>query len=574
MASLFSTLLLLVMLEVNSAHAGGSSPTPFSPAVTGTVKDAGGQTYSVTGGSVVYASVGAEVLDPGARLTFAISAEVTGLSTTGTASFNLTGTSGGQTINVDGNVVISGMVSAQDIPVTCPPSCNSAIPLFFVGGSSATVKIADAPSLITPTFDLESPYFNPWGHPIILAAQDGSVVMVTTYETGTIQWDGTRTGGAVSGTLSGSPVTGTLGIVSHENEDLVAGTASDSGTIALSGMSPALLNVQGTYTGTSAIPSIGASDCSVDTGFPGTCTQTGFNSTGQVSMQNTQIAVTGSYSTVWAIPALSYGSALTLSYSTLPDPPIACTPATIQANPGDWPTLGLKGQASFSTPNATNTISFYATQRDAVPSAWLTGGCVGQDAGSFSRLSVTRVAYSVDGGPLQNATFSFTKHGEFECSTDTSMTLMDDWRSCAGSLTVVQMWSGSITFTVMPTGLHTVTLEAWGQDGVGPFKMGISVTHTLSLYAGQPFVIEAANLAGMPIVVTTAGLEPMLTTKGTVMIPVSQTYRTVVPQSGLIEGSFFANGQITISAPATSDSWGFQLENTPQVTQHLEIGGP
>ena len=99
-------------------------------------------------------------------------------------------------------------------------------------------------------------------------------------------------------------------------------------------MSPAFLDVHGTYSGTSSIPLSGTSDCSADVGgFPGTCTQTGFQSSGAAAMQNTQIAVTGSYSTTWDVPALDYNSALTLSYDNLPDPPVACTPAVIMPAP-------------------------------------------------------------------------------------------------------------------------------------------------------------------------------------------------------------------------------------------------
>ena len=118
------------------------------------------------------------------------------------------------------------------IPVGCTTSCNSALPLFFVGASTTAVTVDGAPAGTPspPVFDLELPYFNPWGAPIVLTSQDGSIFIVATYDTGTIQWQGTETGGAVTGTLNGSPVSGALDIVSHETKDLVAGTASDSGT--------------------------------------------------------------------------------------------------------------------------------------------------------------------------------------------------------------------------------------------------------------------------------------------------------------------------------------------------------
>ena len=227
----------------------------------------------------------------------------------------------------------------------------------------------------------------------------------------------------------------------------------------------------------------------------------------------------------------------------------------------------------IETPNATNTLSFYVTMPDAVPGAWLSPGCTSEDPSSFSQLNVTRVAFSVDGGPLQNATFSFTKHGQFECYTDNSVILIDSWRACSGSLAVVQVWSGSLTYTVMPTGLHSVTLEAWGQNGAGPFKTGVSVAHSLDSFSGQRFAIAANTLVGTPVVVKCTGVEPMLTTHGMVMIPISETYHTIVPQSGVIYGSFLAGGNVTITDLKPSGSWEFTLGDASQPTQQLDVPG-
>ena len=544
---------LLLVLSLNGAYG---FPTPAPLTSTGTVLNAGNQTYSVTGGTVVYAVVDGYTLDASQALTFTISAQVTGLLTSGSASLYLTGNNGSHSIVVNSSILLGDMVAAADIPVGCTTTCNSAIPLFFLGAATTTVTVDGLPAATpsTPLFDLESPYLNPWGAPIVLTSDDGSVFIVATYDTGTIQWQGTETGGAVTGTANGSPASGSLDIISHENEDLVAGTASDSGTIALTGMSPAFLNVQGTYSGTSSIPLTGTSDCSGYTGFPGTCTNTGFQSTGTATMQNSQVVVTGSYSTTWDAPALDYSSTLTLAYDNVPAPLVACTPAELRADPGQWPTVGLDGPSMINTPNATNTLSFYVTMPDAVPAAWLAGGCISEDASSFSQLNVTRVAFSVDGGPLQNAAFSFTKHGEFKCYTDNAATLMDSWRGCSGSFTVVQVWSGSLTFTVMPTGFHTVTLEAWGQKGVGPFKTSVTVGHSLDSFSGQPFAIGAQGMAGKSVVVKCTGLERMLTASGTVMIPITETYHTIVPQSGVIFGSFLTGGNVTITDENPTDS--------------------
>jgi hypothetical protein len=563
---------LLLVVTMNGAYA---APTPLALTATGGVVDLGAQTYNVSGGVFVYGYVDGHLVDPAtAVLSFSISAQVVGLSTSGTASFSLAGTAdvGGtnESVTADGQIQIIAEYNATTIG-------TSELPLFFVGGSNTTVTInGGAPSVTTPVFDLESPYFNPWGAPIVIAAEDNSTVIVATYSVGTILWQGTETLGAVNGTLGGSAVTGSLTIVSQENEDLVAGTAADSGTIALTGMSPASLDVSGTYTGTSTIPTAGEADCSPDLGFPasspgaGVCTQTGFQSSGQATMQNSQFRVTGTYSTVWGVPALGYSSTLTFSYDSIPDP-IVCSPAEIHATPGQLPTIGLNGPSWLSTPNATNTVDFFVTQPDAVPAKWLAGGCISQDASSFTQLNVTRVAFSVDGGALQDANLSFFKHGEFACYVSGSMTIMDDWHSCAGSISVVQVWTGSVTFTVLPTGIHSLDLFAWGQGGVGPFKTSLAVEHSLVSYSGQPFTIAASGLAGMPVVVNCAGLEPMLTAKGTVMIPVNETYRTVVPPSGLISGSFVANGHVTVVSESPADSWGFILGDSPASPQQLTI---
>jgi hypothetical protein len=560
---------LLLVLELNSAYA--STPTAFTLNVSsGTVTNIGNQTYNFSGGYVVEAVVGNETLDAGATLTFTVSAQVDGLSTSGSATFDLTGMNGSTAVTANGSLSIDYMYAAEDFPSGCTTTCNSALPLFFMSSSSATYSIGGVATNDTSGFDLESPYFNPWGAPIVLVSNDGNILIVATYAVGTIQWSGTQIGGSITGSLGGSSVTGIFNDTSQESEDLVAGTANDSGTTALTGMSPSFLDVSGTYSGTSTIPTPGGSDCSTELMIPGitygVCTETGFDSTGSASMQNSQVSVTGSYDTTWAVPAIDFTSVLSLDYEQDP----GCTSAVIQASPDQVPTIGLDGPSSFSTPNATNTVSFYVTQPDAVPASWLTGSCIGQDTSSFSSLNVTRVAFSVDGGPLQDAQLSFSERQQFECFAGNAFSIISDWESCTGSISVVQVWSGSFTFTVMPTGLHSIVLEAWGQDGAGPFTTDLAVYHSLVSYSGQPFTIKAADLAGTPVVVTMTGEEPMLTSSGTVMIPVHEVYNTIVPASGVIVGSFLENGNVTISSQSASSTWHFRLGDSPSSVQALD----
>jgi hypothetical protein len=184
----------------------------------------------------------------------------------------------------------------------------------------------------------ESPYFNPWGNPIMIVSTDGAIVIATTYDKATLDWKGTSIVGTVKGALGGARVQGTMSMSSNEHENFVTGvTDYDNGTMSFTNMSPRSLNVQGTFQGTSVIPKPGSlacamvqafastpciQDCSVYFGslglpvIPGTCTQTAFQSTGQFSLVGQRTSdgairtttVSGSYSTTWSVPALGFFS--------------------------------------------------------------------------------------------------------------------------------------------------------------------------------------------------------------------------------------------------------------------------
>jgi hypothetical protein len=169
---------------------------------------------------------------------------------------------------------------------------------------------------VAETLQIESPYFNPWGAPIVLASTDNSIVIAATYTKGSILWAGTTLAGTIVGTLGTAAASGTFSMTNTEYENLVAGTASDAGSISYSSMTPSSLNAKGHYTGTSTIPTAGALDCSAATGIPGTCSWTGFQSGGRFTFtSNGDAAITGTYSTAWGTPALSFVSTVSATVS-------------------------------------------------------------------------------------------------------------------------------------------------------------------------------------------------------------------------------------------------------------------
>ena len=367
-----ASVVVLVLLGGNAAFASSSQtlqfqsaggPAPLPPVG---VADSGDQKYNVHGTGLAYAQVGTLAFGPGTKFEYTLTAEVKELAAKGSASFTIQGTtSDNKKVTVKGEVDIGsgptlpgtlpGMVP-EGIPVGCSGSaCTSAIPVFFVGALTLTTTIADSkPVKTTGTMFLESPYFNPWGGLISLAATDGSVVIATTYDKGTIEWTGTSVNGAIGGLLGASTlVYGTFSLLSHESENLVAGTASDDGTMTFSNMSPISLNVAGKYSGTSLIPKAGSPECALETSafpgnpctvdcvamfaafflpaLPGTCLSTGFQSSGHFSLKsgndqqaggndqgdnNGHVTVDGKYSTTWAQPALGFVSSGSATVST------------------------------------------------------------------------------------------------------------------------------------------------------------------------------------------------------------------------------------------------------------------
>jgi hypothetical protein len=189
---------------------------------------------------------------------------------------------------------------------------NSEVPFYFVTDTSnVQVTIGGQTQTIPESINIENPYFNPFGAPIVIGSNDGYIGIVATYDQGSILWIGSQVSGQLVGTLGSTKVSGTMTLNGGELENLVTGQAIDAGTMSFTGMTPSSLNANGLYTGRSTIPAPApypASDCSsYTTGVEGTCTITGFQSTGTF----TAGSISGSYSTTWGAPAVTFTTSIT-----------------------------------------------------------------------------------------------------------------------------------------------------------------------------------------------------------------------------------------------------------------------
>jgi hypothetical protein len=305
--ALTSIAILFILSGATAAFAGTSQPLSMTIPLGG-VTNLGNQFYSVSGGAVGYAEVLGQTLDPGATLQYNLVATQMGLTTRGYVSVTLSGTTGGVPISMRGDFAIVSSVPGAQIG-------NSEVPFYFVTATSnVRVSIAGQTQTIPESINIENPYFNPFGAPIVIGSNDGYIGIVATYNQGNILWIGSQVTGPLVGTLGqNTPVKGTMSLTSNEYENLVTGTAVDAGTMSWTGMTPSSLNVNGFYTGKSTIPApapaLGAtSDCSsYTTGIEGTCTITGFQSSGTFRAGS----ISGSYTTTWGAPAVSFTSTIT-----------------------------------------------------------------------------------------------------------------------------------------------------------------------------------------------------------------------------------------------------------------------
>jgi len=307
----------IALLLVGTSAAFAAPAQTLSMTATGGATDLATQVYALNGGQVAFAMIDGQLVNPlSATLQFSLLATQSGVSTRGTATIHLSGKSGGAPIGVTGTFDVNGSIPGAALPAGCTTNCQSEIPFFFTTGTSSVQETVGTAQAVPESLNIESPYWNPFGGPIVIASPDGAIFIVATYDVGTILWLGTQVGGTMTGTLGSAPASGVMSLTTGELENLVTGTARDAGTIQFSAMTPPSLDESGVYSGTSTIPVAGSQDCSSLTGFPQTCTLTGFQSSGQFTMKG----VSGNYATTWGVPAYGFVSTITATVSQTPAP--------------------------------------------------------------------------------------------------------------------------------------------------------------------------------------------------------------------------------------------------------------
>jgi len=317
---------LLLLAAIPSAAAAPTS-TPLTLNIQGGIVDSGHQAYSQSGGNLLCTYCFAEILgqpvDPTtATFSESVSSTTDGLSTSGSASFSLSGTMlNGSTFSISGPIGIVDSVPGEAFPVGCwdgvtlplPAGCSSAVPAFFIGGGDFDVTVTHSWSL-SVGMDMESAFLNPFGGAIVWASTDpaSSIVLAFSYDSAAIDWQNVQLAGTISGSLgttpTPTPVSGQFSqTTTSAHEDLLAGTEVESGTMTFQDMTPSGLDSSGTYSGSSTIPTAGEVDCSsFTTGIPGTCTETGFSSSGMLSLDPVTVLVQADYKLDWIVPALAF----------------------------------------------------------------------------------------------------------------------------------------------------------------------------------------------------------------------------------------------------------------------------
>ncbi len=325
-----------------AANAQGSTQQQtLSFSAFGGVASAGNQNYVIQQyGQALMASMAGynfNTTQP-VQFSYSLSASINGLSASGAALFDLTASLvGGGTVSIMGIALINSQIPALCLPSgstsgVCAPGDTSSIPAFFVSTNTMLFIMTNVnghTSMQTESLPMlfESAYMNPFGAPIVLGSADGfaTMLVVTPYSKGTVTWHGAVTESQVLGTYGTTSISGGLVQVITEHENLITGTTTDHGTVTMTNMvydngNPVpVLDASGSFSGTSVIPTQGGVDCSSSIGFPagsGVCTMYGFNSTGSFSLSGSQSTISGSYSTVWGIPAFSFTATATGTVTT------------------------------------------------------------------------------------------------------------------------------------------------------------------------------------------------------------------------------------------------------------------
>jgi len=323
-----TTLSILALLFVSSSIGDSyAASTPSSKQqslaltiTSGSIANAGPQMWTMSGGSLELASDTATSILAAASwntVSYTMSADVNGLTASGRFYLALTGTTtAGQAVNVRVNTIINSSLPAVCFPsysVTgvCASGDTSEIPAYFMAYGHVRVETGSA---LSPECNIglviEDAALNPFGAPIVISSMGGSLLVVATYNHARTEWQGVQTAGTLTGTLGSTTVSGGFVQAIQTNENYVTGTATDNGQISLVGMSPAGLNSQGHFHGVSTIPTTGTMDCS-PAGLPGTCTETGYVSTGTFTLDPSGMSVSGNYNVQWPAPSIIFGGSIT-----------------------------------------------------------------------------------------------------------------------------------------------------------------------------------------------------------------------------------------------------------------------
>lgn len=319
--------------------------------IEGSVASAGNQRYFIhQNGPALEAAIGGDPLVT-SQLSYTLYANQQGLSTSGFAIFRLTGMgASGTSYSVSGKIQLSSSIVGACLPSFTMGSCastdTSEVPAAFTGAGSVQFATptnsgnnnrqgndngfgngnghgygdsysgsGNSPTGMTEVMAFQSAYFNPFGDAITITSADSSIIIVTNYTQATIDWTNVIDAGLFTGSVGTTPISGVFTQVATEHENLVAGTARDTGIITLSNVMNtassseiSYLEATGGYVGTSIIPTTGATSCGP------TCTSTGFQDQGSFTLSSGQghdrVSIRGSYVTGWSVPAFGFVSSV------------------------------------------------------------------------------------------------------------------------------------------------------------------------------------------------------------------------------------------------------------------------
>ena len=325
---------LTAMILFSPTALAAPQPTSLNLNIQGIITNGGSQFYTFSGGTVV----GGEILGTdvsGSNINYQVTAFVHGLSTGGQGTIMVSGSNSGQGNGDDhdhswnsGTMVtirINGETPAAIFPLdqyanNCNPNaakCTSEIPLLFTG----TAAISSSGQRVTVPVAIESPYWNPFGGPIMIASLDSatapSLYLVVTSKSAAILWSGVVLQGIMTGTYGSETVSGAYQTKSTSTENLVSGTEYDFGSMTFASMSDSALNAMGGFAGKTTIATAGSFDCAPILGLPeGTCTATGASSSGSFFLSAGHgHFIKGTYDTAWSVPSLTTMTTATATVS-------------------------------------------------------------------------------------------------------------------------------------------------------------------------------------------------------------------------------------------------------------------